>query len=77
MSPPDVPPAELVERAVEPVAGGDAVHSEAVAVDPARWELVRFTLWVQPPDERPPRAAYDVFHVASPHLTELATGRLW
>jgi len=31
---------------ISPSAG---MHSEAIAVDPASWEVVRFTLWATPP----------------------------
>jgi len=54
------------------------VHSEAIAVDPATWEIVRFTLWAMPPAGLPEGAvAFDVLHASTPLLKELPTGRLW
>ena len=54
------------------------VHSEAIAVDPATWEIVRFALWATPPRGLPENAvAFDVLHASTPFLRDLPTGRLW
>ena len=69
----------LTGEAPEP-ADGDrpGLHSVAVAVDPHRWETVRFELWAAVPDELDPDATcFDVLHASTPHLRELATGVLW
>ena len=62
----------------EPAPGDGGWHSRAVAVDPARWELVRFTLWDAVPDRVPGGAtAFDVLHASTPCLEQLRRGRLW
>jgi hypothetical protein len=59
------------ERAIEP-----GVHSTALAVDTAAWELVHFTLGASPaPDDA--RTAYEVLHLSSPHLDALKVGQQW
>jgi uncharacterized protein DUF4865 len=69
--PPDIEP--TVD--VSPSRG---IHSEAIAVDPATWEIVRFTLWATRPSGRPENAtAFDVLHASTPFLKDLPTGRLW
>ncbi|WP_345711489.1 DUF4865 family protein [Kineococcus glutinatus] len=71
-------PAGVVEEAAAPVHAGPGVHCEAVAVDPSRWELARYTLWTEVPEVLDPAwTCYDLLHVSAPHLGELATGRLW
>jgi hypothetical protein len=68
---PDGPP----EVDLSPTPG---VHSEAIAVDPATWEIVRFTLWAQPPRGLAENAvAFDVLHASTPFLKDLPTGQLW
>jgi hypothetical protein len=42
------------------------VHTAAVAVDPATWELVRFVLWRHEPEEAGTR--YEVRHLSTPEL---------
>lgn len=66
-------PAGEVDRALADLrrrAAGPGVHTAALAVDPASWELVEFTLY-----ERPDPAAagirYEVLHLSRPHLDEL------
>jgi hypothetical protein len=72
--PPDVHPS----LDTSPVSSGAGVHSEAVAVDPATWEIVRFTLWTTPPSGLPGNAtAFDILHASAPFLKDLPTGRLW
>lgn len=52
------------------------VHSTAVVVDPATWELVRFTLWAgAAPQHTGDR--YEVLHTSTPHLPDLPQGRAW
>lgn len=68
---PDQEPGPLLD--VEPRGITGTVHSQAIAVDPGAWEVVRFTLWTQPQ----PVPGFDVLHVSAPHLGELPTGRLW
>ncbi|SFT83918.1 protein of unknown function [Geodermatophilus amargosae] len=77
--PDDVPPGEAVAEALQtPAPEDDGWHSRAVAVDPARWELVRFTLWTAAPDRVPAGAtAFDVLHASTPCLEQLTRGRLW
>lgn len=43
------------------------VHTAAVAVDPTTWELVRFVLWRDEPEEAGTR--YEVRHLSTPELT--------
>jgi hypothetical protein len=61
-----------------PLPSTPGIHSEAIAVDPATWEVVRFTLWANPPEVWPENAvAFDVLHASTPFLKDLPTGRLW
>ncbi|MBB4965012.1 DUF4865 family protein [Saccharothrix violaceirubra] len=73
---PDADPAEALDRALARAAEHTPdVHSVAVAVDPSRWELVRFTLYAgEAPDEG---VRYRVAHLSRPELADLATGRHW
>ncbi|MFT7834740.1 DUF4865 family protein [Saccharothrix sp. BKS2] len=78
--PADADAAEAVQAAVEDlgrVEGHPALHSTAVAVDPARWELVRFSLWSGPPPEEDGAIRYRVPHLSSPELDDLSAGRHW
>ncbi|MEV5960491.1 DUF4865 family protein [Kribbella sp. NPDC051952] len=66
---PDVDPAEPVASAVETLrqtAALEGVHSAALAVDPARWELVFFTLWSDPEPGSVPGTRYQVLHLSTP-----------
>jgi hypothetical protein len=48
------------------------VHSEAIGLDPDRWELVRFTLWTAVPDRLDPAAtAFDILHTSAPEAATL------
>jgi hypothetical protein len=52
------------------------VHSTALAIDPRHWELVHFTLW----NHTAPESAgchYQVLHLSTPHLSDIAKGRHW
>ncbi|WP_035796101.1 DUF4865 family protein [Kitasatospora mediocidica] len=79
--PPGRAPAEAVARALERLPDRAEVHSTALAVDTARWELTTFTLWDGPeaaaalaPDgaER-----YEVLHLSAPEREKLPQGRHW
>ncbi|MFC0624863.1 DUF4865 family protein [Kribbella deserti] len=67
--PAEVDPDGLLELA-EP---GPGMHTTALAVDPATWQVVRFTLWtVEPLLDAGTR--YDVLHVSAPGIERLSTG---
>ncbi|MFG2719144.1 DUF4865 family protein [Streptomyces sp. NPDC048416] len=73
--PEGVEPGSFVAReaAVAPEPGMVAC---AVAIDPSRWELVRFTLWEQPaPDAAGDR--FEVLHLSEPGRAGLRPGRHW
>ncbi|MFJ1702780.1 DUF4865 family protein [Kitasatospora sp. NPDC088346] len=63
-------PGEAVAQALAERHDHPNLHSAAVAVDPYRWELLRFTLW----HGRPPAGAgadardYRVLHLSRPEL---------
>ncbi|MFJ8309972.1 MULTISPECIES: DUF4865 family protein [unclassified Streptomyces] len=59
-----------VAKEVEP-----GVVASAVAIDPSRWELVRFTLWEQEPQADGDR--YQVLHLSQPGRAGLRSGRQW
>jgi Domain of unknown function (DUF4865) len=54
------------------LAHRDGVHTAALAVDPDRWELLRFVLWADTsaPDEDATER-YEVLHLSSPGLGAL------
>jgi hypothetical protein len=71
--PAEVPVADVVDAAVadldtEQTTGG--LHSCALVVDPATWEIVHFRLWADQPAEGPGER-YQVLHVSAPHLHAL------
>ena len=71
---PDVDPAEPIAAAVETLrrtAALDGVHTAALAVDTARWELVHFTLWSSPEPGALPGTRYQVLHLSTPGTKEL------
>nr|WP_223244649.1 DUF4865 family protein [Streptomyces sp. CBMA156] len=70
-------PAEAVERALAELPAHPALHTAAVAVDPSRWELLRFALWHGPAPEDAPGVRYQVLHLSSPELDRLPAGRHW
>ncbi|MFE5580962.1 DUF4865 family protein [Kitasatospora sp. NPDC056531] len=70
-------PAEAVERALSELPDHPALHTAVVAVDPSRWELLRFALWHGPAPEDEPGARYQVLHLSRPELDRLPTGRHW
>ncbi|WP_202880819.1 DUF4865 family protein [Kribbella amoyensis] len=70
---PDVDPAGPVGEALEVLRDRvrlAGVHTSAVAVDPARWELVHFTLWSGEPGIVP-GTRYQVLHLSTPGTKEL------
>ncbi|MFG3228992.1 DUF4865 family protein [Kitasatospora sp. NPDC048194] len=75
--PESVDPAEAVERALAELPGHPGLHTAAVAVDPSRWELLRFALWRGPAPEDEPGTRYQVLHLSCPELDRLPTGRHW
>ncbi|MFE4970626.1 DUF4865 family protein [Kitasatospora sp. NPDC056651] len=70
-------PAEAVERALAGLPAHPGLHTAAVAVDPSRWELVRFALWHGPAPEEVPGVRYRVLHLSRPELDRLPAGRHW
>ncbi|MFR9797166.1 DUF4865 family protein [Streptomyces sp. MS06] len=56
----------------------DGVHTAALAVDPHRWQLLRFVLWAHDcdPDEDATER-YEVLHLSAPGLHDLPEGRDW
>ncbi|QFZ21748.1 DUF4865 family protein [Saccharothrix syringae] len=76
--PADADAGEVVERALAELrdhARDPGVHATALAVDPSRWELVRFTLWRdETPDEE---VRYRVLHLSRPEADDLSPGRHW
>ncbi|MGW7447030.1 DUF4865 family protein [Kitasatospora sp. NPDC054795] len=70
-------PAEAVERALADLPTHPALHTAAVAVDPSRWELLRFALWHGPAPEDEPGVRYQVLHLSRPELDRLPAGRHW
>ncbi|MGY1606990.1 MULTISPECIES: DUF4865 family protein [unclassified Geodermatophilus] len=76
--PADVPVADAVDAALADLAAEQAtsgLHSCALVVDPATWEMVRFRLWAEQPAEGWGQR-YQVLHVSAPHVQALpAVGR--
>lgn len=75
---PDADATQVIEAAIAETrerARAATVHSTALAVDTREWELVHLTLWDGPALEA--ATAYEVLHLSSPHLSELAVGRQW
>jgi hypothetical protein len=69
---PEVDPIAAVAQArdaLEARAEVDGVHSAALAIDPHRWELVRYTLWRDAPEgasESGDETRYEVLHLSTP-----------
>ncbi|HEX6351826.1 DUF4865 family protein [Actinophytocola sp.] len=51
------------------------VHTAALALDPHHWELVRFVLWRDAPEED--GTHYKVHHLSTPELDRLPNGQDW
>ncbi|QKW22224.1 DUF4865 family protein [Kitasatospora sp. NA04385] len=69
-----------VDREVEllrELARRPGVHTAVLALDPSRWELLRFTLWGSAPEEDPAAAVFGVPHLSAPELSTLPEGRAW
>ncbi|WP_275291433.1 DUF4865 family protein [Amycolatopsis sp. La24] len=60
---------ELAE--VAQLSQNPAVHTTALAIDPERWETVRFTLWTTIPDEDSD-VQYRVLHLSRPEIDQLS-----
>lgn len=72
--PADEDPAVAVALALgELDAGVPGTHSTALAIDPASWELVHFTLWAGAAEG--PGVHYEVLHLSTSE--ELPTGGAW
>ncbi|MGV9557321.1 DUF4865 family protein [Streptomyces sp. NPDC003401] len=70
-----------IEREVEQLrrlSRHEGVHTAALAVDPCRWQLLRFVVWADPsaPDEEATER-YEVLHLSAPGLGDLPEGRDW
>ncbi len=75
--PPDTDPASFAKQARAELANhafGPEVHSSALAVDPATWEAVRFTLW-RTGAEVGEAERYQVLHLSSPPGNEPSLSR--
>ncbi|WP_406111646.1 DUF4865 family protein [Kitasatospora purpeofusca] len=70
-------PAEAVERALAELPDHPDLHTAAVALDPARWELLRIALWRAGAPAGAPGTRYRVHHLSSPELDRLPVGRHW
>jgi len=71
---PDVDPRSVAEEAESELARRalvPGVHSTATAIDPARWELLHFTLWEKAPHDAQ-GAIYEVLHLSQPEIGELS-----
>lgn len=53
---------------LESLRDNENVHTAAIAVDPDRWEAVRFVLWRDEPEEAGTR--YEVRHLSAPDLPD-------
>ncbi|MFE6865582.1 DUF4865 family protein [Kitasatospora sp. NPDC057692] len=73
----DADPAEAVERALAELPDHPDLHTAAVAVDPDRWELLRFALWRTTAPDGVSGTRYRVHHLSSPELDRLPAGRHW
>ncbi|WP_329396622.1 DUF4865 family protein [Streptomyces melanogenes] len=73
--PEGVRPADFVAEQLTRAAGPGTVAS-ALAVDPRRWELLRFTLWEQEAPQAP-GDRFRVLHLSAPERDELTRGRHW
>ncbi|MFF2655930.1 DUF4865 family protein [Kitasatospora sp. NPDC058032] len=70
-------PAEAVGHALAELPDHPDLHTAAVAVDPDRWELLRFALWRDAAPDEVPGTRYRVHHLSSPELDRLPAGRHW
>jgi hypothetical protein len=64
-------PAEAVAKALAELGDAPGLHSAVVAIDPDRWELLRFSLWHDPaPDAE---RTFQVLHLSRPEFDALPT----
>ena len=73
--PADTDPTAAVDAAVaalEDLAAHPGLHSAAVAVDPQRWEIERFALWLGDPPPDGGRV-WQLLHLSGPGIDGLAT----
>ncbi|WP_395293479.1 DUF4865 family protein [Kitasatospora hibisci] len=75
--PEGVDPAEAVAAALAELPDHPDLHTAAVAVDPDRWELLRFALWSGPVPDGTPGTRFRVLHLSHPELDRLPAGRHW
>ncbi|MGY1605287.1 DUF4865 family protein [Geodermatophilus sp. SYSU D00815] len=71
--PAEVPVADVVDAALADLDAGQetgGLHSCALVVDPATWEIVHFRLWAEEPADRWGQR-YQALHVSAPHLHAL------
>ncbi|WP_116199058.1 DUF4865 family protein [Amycolatopsis circi] len=69
-----LPDSGEIERELDELAQlsrNPAVHTTALAVDPLRWEAVRFTLWTTAPTEDTD-VRYRVLHLSRPNIDQLS-----
>lgn len=72
--PPDADPAPVVAEAADAVrkqAEQPGVYASALAVDPAHWEAVHFTLWEDKPGPSAAGTVYEVLHLSQPDIGAL------
>ncbi|GAA4011352.1 DUF4865 family protein [Allokutzneria multivorans] len=70
---------EDIEReidALRELAQHEDVHTAALAVDPLHWQLLRFVLWKEAPQETEGER-YQVLHLSFPGLGDLPEGPSW
>ncbi|MFB6889548.1 DUF4865 family protein [Kitasatospora sp. NPDC056327] len=70
-------PAVAVERALAGLPDHPDLHTAAVAVDPARWEVLTIALWCGAAPDTAPGTRYRVHHLSRPELDRLPAGRHW
>jgi len=53
------------------------VHSTALGMDPLTWEVMHFILWAESAPDHTAGVRYEVLHLSTPQLNDLARGRQW
>jgi len=53
------------------------VHSTALGIDPLTWEVMHFILWAESASDHTAGVRYEVLHLSTPQLNDLARGRQW
>ena len=65
-------------EALNSLAGRESVHTAGLALDPLRWQLVKFIAWRDAvPQEADASERYEVLHVSAPDLNRLPKGCVW